>query len=67
MMYATTRTTSTIMLVVTSMLIASATELDCQVDVSSVLNVDIVNVLRQRMPVGAPLDTNPLVSCDIGA
>jgi hypothetical protein len=21
---------------------------------------------RQRMPVGAPLDTNPFVSCDIG-
>jgi hypothetical protein len=31
------------MLVVTSMLISSATESDCQVDISPVLHVDIVN------------------------
>ena len=43
MMYPTTRT---IMPIITSVLISSATELDCHVDISPVLHVDIVSVLR---------------------
>ena len=45
------------MLSIKSVLISAATELDCQVDISPVLHVDIVNVLSQRMLAKSPVDS----------
>ena len=43
-----------------------AIELDCEIDVSPSVHVNIIDLVRQRMPIIATRDTSDAVGKDIG-